>query len=160
MQRLPKFIVGSWVFQNLKPAVSCTQVGPKKCLIDVSVPQCTLNWLDDSQIEELVNFDAFEDQELFEVLDDDEKVFQQVSQLQLRLLILTTHKQMTETVNVLPHMVELRETWRRQNFIFTKEQQEEYDILLAARRERVKYFYDNDLVSKGGLRKREEEPED
>jgi len=57
-------------------------------------------------------------------------------------------------------MVELRETWRRQNFIFTKEQQEEYDILLAARRERVKYFYDNDLVSKGGLRKREEEPED
>ena len=67
---------------------------------------------------------------------------------------------MTETVNVLPHMVELRETWRRQNFVFTKEQQEEYDILLAARRERVKYFYDNDLVSKGGLRKREEEPED
>ena len=33
-----------------------------------------MNWLDDSQIEELVNFDAFEDQELFEVLDDDEKV--------------------------------------------------------------------------------------
>ena len=31
-----------------------------------------MNWLDDSQIEELVNFDAFEDQELFEVLDDDE----------------------------------------------------------------------------------------
>ena len=34
-----------------------------------------MNWLDDSQIEELVNFDAFEDQELFEVLDDDEKAF-------------------------------------------------------------------------------------
>jgi len=67
---------------------------------------------------------------------------------------------MSETVNVLPYMMELRETWRRQNFTFTKEQQEEYDILLAARRERVKYFYDNDLVSKGGLRKREEETED
>ena len=34
-----------------------------------------MNWLDDSQIEELVNFDAFEDKELFEVLDDDEKTF-------------------------------------------------------------------------------------
>jgi len=67
---------------------------------------------------------------------------------------------MSETVNVLPYMMELRETWRRQNFTFTKEQQEEYDILLAARRERVKYFYANDLVSKGGLRKREEETED
>ena len=67
---------------------------------------------------------------------------------------------MSETVNVLPYMMELRETWRRQNFTFTREQQEEYDILLNARRERVKYFYDNDLVSKGGLRKREEETED
>ena len=66
----------------------------------------------------------------------------------------------TDTVNVLPHMQELRQKWREQDFRFTKEQQEEYDILLAARRERVKYFYDNDLVSKGGLRKREEEPED
>ena len=67
---------------------------------------------------------------------------------------------MSETVNVLPYMKELRDTWRRQNFSFTKEQQEEYDILLAARRERVKYFYANDLVSKGGLRKREEEEVD
>ena len=67
---------------------------------------------------------------------------------------------MSETVNVLPYMMELRETWRRQNFTFTKEQQEEYDILLNARRERVRYFYDNDLVSKGGLRKRHEEAED
>ena len=38
-----------------------------------------MNWLDDSQIEELVNFDAFEDQELFEVLDDDEKVSTSIS---------------------------------------------------------------------------------
>lgn len=45
-------------------------------------------------------------------------------------------------------MKELREAWRRQDFKFTKQQQEEYDILLQARRERVKYFYDNDLVCK------------
>lgn len=55
---------------------------------------------------------------------------------------------MTDTVNVLPHLQELRETWRRQDFRFTKEQQEQYDILIQARRERVKYFYDNDLVCK------------
>jgi len=64
---------------------------------------------------------------------------------------------MTDTVNVLPHLKELRDTWRKQDFRFTKDQQEQYDMLLNARRERVKYFYDNDLVSKGGLRKREEE---
>lgn len=56
---------------------------------------------------------------------------------------------MTDTVNVLPHLKELRETWKRQDFRYTKEQQEQYDILITARRERVKYFYDNDLVQKG-----------
>jgi len=55
---------------------------------------------------------------------------------------------MTDTVNVLPHLKELRETWKRQDFKFTKEQQEQYDILIAARRERVRYFYDNDMVCK------------
>jgi hypothetical protein len=55
---------------------------------------------------------------------------------------------MTETVNVLPHLKELKDAWRRQDFKFTKQQQEEYDLLLTARRERVKYFYDNDLVCK------------
>ena len=55
---------------------------------------------------------------------------------------------MTETVNVLPHIKELKDAWRRQDFKFTTSQQEEYDLLLAARRERVKYFYDNDMVCK------------
>jgi hypothetical protein len=55
---------------------------------------------------------------------------------------------MTETVNVLPHLNELKDAWRRQEFKFTKQQQEEYDMLLQARRERVKYFFDNDLVCK------------
>lgn len=55
---------------------------------------------------------------------------------------------MTDTVNVLPYIKELRDTWRKQDFTFTREQQEQYDLLIAARRERVKYFYDNDLVCK------------
>jgi hypothetical protein len=55
----------------------------------------------------------------------------------------------TDTVNVLPHLQELRDTWRRQDFAFTKSQKEEYEMLLQARRERVKYFYAEGLVSKG-----------
>jgi hypothetical protein len=60
---------------------------------------------------------------------------------------------MTETVNVLPHLKELKDAWRRQDFKLSKEQQEEYDLLITARRERVRYFYDNGLVSKGGKSK-------
>ena len=40
-----------------------------------------------------------------------------------------------------------------QTFKFTSEQQKEYDNLKQLRRERVKYFYDNDLVFKGGAKK-------
>ena len=53
-------------------------------------------------------------------------------------------------------MNELREQWRKQGFKYTKEQQAQYDKLLQLRRERVKYFLDNGIVSKGGLRKKEE----
>ena len=40
----------------------------------------------------------------------------------------------------------LRKTWKDQDFHFTKEQQEEYDILLQARKERVKFFYESNRV--------------
>jgi hypothetical protein len=62
---------------------------------------------------------------------------------------------MTQTVNVLPHLRELQDAWRRQDFKFTRQQQEEYDLLITARRERVRYFIDNGLVSKGGLRQKD-----
>jgi len=55
----------------------------------------------------------------------------------------------TSTVNVLPHLKELREKWRQQDFRFTKEQQEEYDILIQARKERVKWFYETGRVHVG-----------
>ena len=67
---------------------------------------------------------------------------------------------MTDTVNVLPHLKELKEAWRRQDFKFTKQQQEEYDMLLQARRERVKYFYESGRVAKPGERLRKEEEVD
>jgi dsDNA-binding SOS-regulon protein len=55
----------------------------------------------------------------------------------------------TSTVNVLPHLDDLRKTWRQQNFSFTKDQKEQYDMLLQARRERVAFFYESNRVQIG-----------
>ena len=55
----------------------------------------------------------------------------------------------TSTVNVLPHLNELRDKWRQQNFTFTKDQQEQYDMLTQARRERVRWFYETNRVQVG-----------
>ena len=55
----------------------------------------------------------------------------------------------TSTVNVLLHLNELRDTWRQQNFTFTKDQQDQYDMLLQARRERVAFFYESNRVQVG-----------
>ena len=54
---------------------------------------------------------------------------------------------------VLKRLNELRKVYREQTFKFTSEQQKEYDNLKEVRRERVKYFYDNDLVFKGAAKK-------
>ena len=54
---------------------------------------------------------------------------------------------------VLKQLKELNEEWRKQYFKYTPEQQSRYDRLMQLRRERVKYFYDNDLVSKGTPKK-------
>jgi hypothetical protein len=59
---------------------------------------------------------------------------------------------MTDTVNVLPHLQELQQTWRRQDFNLTQAQKEQYEMLLQARRERVKYFYAEGKVSKGRIK--------
>ena len=47
----------------------------------------------------------------------------------------------------------LKEDYRRQLFVYTPEQQKEYDRLMKLRRERVKSFYKDDKVSKGGSSK-------
>ena len=41
---------------------------------------------------------------------------------------------------VLKEMKELRESWRKQGFSYSVEQQKRYDELLKLRRERVKWF--------------------
>jgi len=63
---------------------------------------------------------------------------------------------MTEHIpNVLPYIQELKSAWRRQDFKFTKQQQEEYDLLIATRRERVKQFYDEGRVFKGSYKSKD-----
>ena len=54
---------------------------------------------------------------------------------------------------VLKQLNLLKEQWRDQVFSYTKEQKAEYDRLIALRRERVKSFYKDDKVSKGGSSK-------
>ena len=54
---------------------------------------------------------------------------------------------------VLKQLNALRDQWREQVFAYTREQQKEYDRLIALRRERVKSFYKDDKVSKGGTSK-------
>ena len=68
----------------------------------------------------------------------------------------------TSTVNVLPHLNELRDTWRQQNFTFTKDQQDQYDMLMQDRRERVRWFYETNRVQVGPkvIKKTEEVQED
>ena len=54
---------------------------------------------------------------------------------------------------VIKQLNSLREQWRQQSFSYSKEQQAEYDRLIKLRRERVKSFFTDDKVSKGGTSK-------
>jgi hypothetical protein len=65
---------------------------------------------------------------------------------------------MTEIIpNVLPHLKELQVAWRKQDFVFTTQQQEEYDLLIATRRQRVLQFYAEGRAIKGSNKANEEE---
>ena len=59
---------------------------------------------------------------------------------------------MTSASN-LKELFELKESWRKQGFVYTNEQRKRYDDLLKLRRERVKSFYENDKVFKGASSK-------
>jgi hypothetical protein len=53
------------------------------------------------------------------------------------------------TSNILHHINELKDAWRRQDMTYTKQQSEAYSILLQARRERVLGFHKDGRVFKG-----------
>tara|TARA_R110000868_G_scaffold94906_1_gene261361 strand:- start:2213 stop:2431 length:219 start_codon:yes stop_codon:yes gene_type:complete len=52
-------------------------------------------------------------------------------------------------VQILRDLRELQEIWRKNNFQYTKEQRALYDKLTQLRYQRVRFFYDNNLVFKG-----------
>ena len=54
---------------------------------------------------------------------------------------------------ILKQLNALRDQWSEQSFSYTKEQQAEYDRLIALRRDRVKSFHADGKVSKGGTLK-------
>ena len=54
---------------------------------------------------------------------------------------------------VIKQLNALREDYRKQLFVYTSEQQKEYDRLIKLRRDRVKSFYADCKVSKGGSSK-------
>ena len=54
---------------------------------------------------------------------------------------------------VLKQLNALKEDYRRQLFVYTPEQQKEYDRLIVLRRDRVKSFHADGKVSKGGTLK-------
>lgn len=65
---------------------------------------------------------------------------------------------MTEKIpNVLPYLKELNDAWRKQDFVFNNKQQEEYDLLISTRRERVRQLYSEGRVFKGSYKAKEEE---
>ena len=57
---------------------------------------------------------------------------------------------------VLKQLAEMRQTYKDQGFSYNQEQQAQYDKLRQLSYERVSYFLKNGIVSKGGLRKKEE----
>jgi len=65
---------------------------------------------------------------------------------------------MTETIaNVLSHLKELQIVWRKQDFVLSSQQQEEYNLLIATRRERVQQLFQEGRVFKGSYKAKEEE---
>ena len=130
-----------------------------------------MDWFDDIQIEELENFDFIEE-DISELIEETNN-FNMKEYLNSNIdywqflncppssphwpfNLYSGH--MTEHIpNVLPHIQELKEAWRKQDFAYTKQQQEEYDLLIATRRERVKQFYAEGRVFKGSYKAKEED---
>ena len=58
-----------------------------------------------------------------------------------------------KSAELLYQLQELRQTWRKQSFVFSVEQQKTYDRLSQLRKDRVKEMYDNNMVYKTGASK-------
>ena len=56
---------------------------------------------------------------------------------------------MSDTPTTLQRLAELKKEWRDNNFFFTPEQQQAYDVLIARRKERVLELYKEGRVWSG-----------
>ena len=54
---------------------------------------------------------------------------------------------------ILYQLRDLRDSWRKQSFTFTKDQQKQYDDLKQLRRDRINEMYENGMVYKSGASK-------
>ena len=75
----------------------------------------------------------------------------------------TTELIMNNSSTVLKEMQSLRQTWRTQNFTYTKEQQERYDELLELRKAFINFWKEEGRVWVGPSnigKKKEEEKEE
>ena len=128
-----------------------------------------MDWFDDIQVEELENFDFIEE-DISELVEEknnfnlNEYLNSNIDYWQfLNCPLNPPHwpfnlysGHMTENIpNVLHHIRDLKDAWRKQDFTYTKQQQEEYDLLIATRRERVKQFYAEGRVFKGSYKAKE-----
>ena len=53
--------------------------------------------------------------------------------------------------DILHQLTDLRKAWKSQDFKFTKEQWEQYEMLQALRRARVTQLYEEDRVAKSTI---------
>ena len=61
--------------------------------------------------------------------------------------MLITKKIMNST-EVLHQLKDLKEAWKKQNFVYSSTQQIKYNNLVEKRRDNIKFYYKNNLVYK------------
>ena len=62
-------------------------------------------------------------------------------------------KEIMNSSELLHEIRDLKDTWRKQNFVFSTTQQAKFDNLLEQRRDIVKSYYKNNLVYKASASK-------
>ena len=62
-------------------------------------------------------------------------------------------KEIMNSSEVLHELRDLKDAWRKQNFVYSTTQQTKYDSLLKQRRDIVKSYYKNNLVYKASASK-------
>ena len=66
--------------------------------------------------------------------------------------MLITKKIMNST-EVLHQLKDLKEAWKKQNFVYSSTQQTKYNNLVEKRRDNIKFYYKNNLVYKATANK-------